>query len=343
MIGYFFGFWLAVAGVIMIVILIATHTITGARLKRNFTKRRLLPYGIAAILIFLSYLASNSGVQFSYAIPIAFVGSGILVFKGLKRFAITFPAFVVLLVSMLLLGCVIAGPATVTYTAENRGITTTQAPNLYALNITSRSLEGDIKLYFTDNSSVVCNVQYVKQYGVVRVGMGTGYNGPSAYDSEPAPIFYYSINNSEAYVIANSYSTLMNITVNENLIGNFSLYTYYGDITIYVPPNVNTLQTLNTTSILGNVNLKVSNTASLQSLSAYTSNTLKANIASTAQNQDAIIQLNGGTVNLNLDVKNVKSQIFASKQTSGEPCTQHTWIHCDKHEQFLFQRSNPKL
>ena len=35
MLGYFFGFWLAVVGVIVIVILIATHTITGARLKKE--------------------------------------------------------------------------------------------------------------------------------------------------------------------------------------------------------------------------------------------------------------------------------------------------------------------
>ena len=101
-----------------------------------------MPYGVAAILIFLSYLGWNLGVQFTYAIPIAFVVSGILVFKGLKRFAVTFPAFIVLLVSMLLLGCVIAGPTVVTYTSESRGITTSQAPNLYAVNITARSLEG---------------------------------------------------------------------------------------------------------------------------------------------------------------------------------------------------------
>jgi len=311
LIGYFFGFWIGVVGVVVIVVLIANHTINGALLKRNFTRRRLLPYGVAAILLFSAYLASGLGVQFTYAIPIALVASGVLVFKGLKRFTVTLPAFAVVLVSMLVLGSVFAGPNVVTYTSVSRGITAVQAPSLDAVNITARTVEGDINLYFTDNSSEVCNVQYVKEYGVVRVGLSTGFNGPSAYDNEPAPVFYYSVSNSEAYVIADSFSTVMNITVNENLIGNFSLYTYYGDITVYVPQNVNTVQTLNLTSILGNVNLKISNTANVRSIAAKAGSTVTATITSTAQTQNAAVQLTGGTVNLNLQVSSVPSQITA--------------------------------
>lgn len=254
--GSLFAFWIVVLAIVIVVVLVKNHTLNKDFFQKNFTKRRIVPYFLAAAIIFLTYLVSESGVQFAYAIPITFVVGGVLVIKGLKRFAVTLPAFAVLLISILALGCVIAGPTTLTYTSENHFITPAQVPNIDAINITARSVEGGINLYFNDNSSEVCEIQFVKEYGIVTVGKGTQYNGPSTYDNEPASVFYYSISNNELYVIADSYTTLMNITVNENLIGNFSLYTYFGNIAVDIPSNVHTVQTLNTTSILGTVNVK---------------------------------------------------------------------------------------
>ena len=310
-IGYFFFFWIGVGAIIVAVIFVANHTLTGARLKRNLTKRRLLPYGVAAILFAVAYLYSNSTMQFGYAIPIAFVVSGVLAIWGLKKFAVTLPAFAVLLISMLVLGCVMAGPNVVTYSSESRVIAFSQVPNINAINITARSVEGDVRLYFVDNSSEVCNIQYLKEYGLVTVGTGTDYNGPSAYANETAPVFYYYVTNGVLYVIADSFTTVMNITVNRNLLGNFSLYTYFGDVSADVPPDVSTVQTLNLTSIQGTVNLKISNTNNLRYVGIKAGSTAEATIASNGQMQDSTFQLTGGTVRLNLQVSNLSSQITA--------------------------------
>ena len=270
---------------------------------------------MAAALFFLAYLMLNSGIQFTYAIPISFVVAGVLVMKGLKRFAITLPAFAVLLISMLVLGGATAGPSVITSVSEDHVITTAQIPSINAINITARSVEGGIKLYFSDDNSEACKIQFVKEYGAVAVGSGVQYNGPSAYNNEPASIFYYYVNNSELYVIADSFTTLMNITVNKNLIGNFSLYSYFGDLKANVPSNVNTVQTLNLTSVSGTENLKVSNTANLRYLWAQTGNMIQADITSNMQNQESAIVLNGGTVKLNIDVTNVETQIFCFQTT----------------------------
>jgi len=162
MIGYFFGFWLGIILIIVTVVLLATHAISGATLKRNLTRRRLLPYGISAILLVFASYYPSARFQFSYAIPIAFVVSGVLVIKGLKKFTVTLPAFIMLLISMLVLGCVMAGPNVVTYSSQSRSIAFSQIPTITAINITARSVEGDVRLYFTDNSSQACNVQYVQ-------------------------------------------------------------------------------------------------------------------------------------------------------------------------------------
>ena len=310
LVGYFFGFWLGIAAIILLVVLAANHTITGARLKRNFTKRRLLPYGVTAILFAVAYLYSGTALQFSYAIPVAFVVSGILVIKGLKKFAITLPAFGVLLISMLVLGCVMAGPTVVTYSSETRSVAFSQIPRIDAINITARSVEGDVRLYFDDNSSEACHIQWIKEYGVVTVGSGTDYNSPSTYAEEPAPVFYYSVTDGTLYVICDSYMTLMNITVNRNLLGNFSLYTYFGDVSADVPANVGSVQTLNLTSILATSNLKISNTTNLL-YADERGGTVDANIASEGQTSDSAFQLNGSNVYVNLQASNVRSQITA--------------------------------
>ncbi|MGA2385546.1 MAG: hypothetical protein ABSG33_03330 [Candidatus Bathyarchaeia archaeon] len=310
-IGYLFTFWIVVVAIIAIVVLVRTHTVNRAFFKRNFTKRRLLPWGISAILIYSTYLASNSGTELAYAVPITFLVSGVIVFLGLKKFAVTLPAFAVLLICMLVFGCAVAGANTVTYVWEDRGLTAAQAPNVNAVNLTARSMEGDIRLYFTADASQVCKIQYMKEYGVVTTSVGTQYHGPSQYVGEPASGFNYTIDNHEANILATSYTTLINITVNQNLEGNFNFYTYYGDITVNVPPNVGTIQKLNLTSVLGAVHFDISNATDLQSITAKTNATVQAQITSTTQTQDATVQLNGGTVKLTLDVNNIRSEIFA--------------------------------
>ena len=212
---------------------------------------------------------------------------------------------------MLVLGSAVAGTYTVTYVSENRFLTSEQAPNVDTINLAVKSVAGDIKLYFTNDDAQICHVAFVKEYGPIVSSRSAEYHSQSNYDSEPASGFNYTIENGEANITASSYTTLVNITVNQNLKLNLNLYTYFGDIIVEVPPTVNSIQTMNLTSQIGDITLKITNTSNLQSLSATTSYRVEAYISSTLQNQDAIVQLKGGSVKLNLDVTNIESQIFA--------------------------------
>jgi hypothetical protein len=257
-IGTLFVFWIVIAlgvGVAVLVWPNRKNGTIGNFLKRNLSKRCLLPYGAVAVFIFLAYMAVISSIQFAYAIPITFIISGILVLKGLRRFAITIPALAVCLISMLLLGSAVAGVYTVTYVSENRYLTVTQAPNVDTVNLTVNSVEGDIRLYFTNDSTQICHIAFVKEYGSIISDRGAQYNTKSSYDNEPASVFNYTIENGEADITARSYTTLVNITVNQNLKYNLDFFTYFGEIRVYVPPGVNSVQSTNLTSRWGDVKI----------------------------------------------------------------------------------------
>ena len=305
------AFWIVIGLVIGIAYAVWAFRKRSDFLRKSLSKRRLLPYGVSALFIFLTYIAVVSGIQFAYAIPIAFIISGALVLKGLRRFAVTIPALIVLLISMLVFSSAVAGTYTVTYVPENRFLTSAEAPAADTLNLAVKSVAGDIKLYFTNDDTQICHIAFVKEYGPIFSSRGAEYHSQSNYDSEPATGFNYTIDNGEVNVTASSYTVLVNITVNQNLELNFNLYTYFGDITVEAPPTVNSIQTMNLTSQLGAVMLKITNTTNLQSLSASSTYRVEACISSTSQNQNATVQLKAGSVKLNLDLTNIESEIFA--------------------------------
>jgi hypothetical protein len=305
------AFWLVIALAIGIAYVVWTFRKTGSFLRNRLIKRRVLPYGVAAIFILLIPLAVISGIQFAYSVPITFILSGVLVLKGLRRFTVTIPALAVLLISMLFFGAAVAGMYTVTYIPENRYLTTAQAPNVDTMNLTVKSVAGDIKLYFTNDDTQICHIAFLKEYGPIISDRGAAYHSQSYYDHEPATLFNYTIDNGQVNLTASSYEVLVNITVNQNLKLNFNLYTYFGDITVEAPPTVNSIQTMNLTSQLGAVMLKITNTTNLQNLSAASTYRVEAYISSTSQNQNATVQLKGGSVKLNLDLTTIESEIFA--------------------------------
>lgn len=121
------------------------------------SKRQLLrPFAASAILLFSTYLAIISGLEFEYAIPLTFLIVGILILRGLRRFALTTPALVALLACMLLFSTAVAGAYTVTNVPENHYLATAQAPNANIVNLTVSTLQGDIRVYFTNDSSQIC-------------------------------------------------------------------------------------------------------------------------------------------------------------------------------------------
>lgn len=91
-IGSMFLFWIIIAVVIGIVWLVRVQGRNKEALRRQLSKRRLEPYGVAALFIFLTYIAVISGIQVVYAISITFIISGLLMLKGLRHFAMTIPS-----------------------------------------------------------------------------------------------------------------------------------------------------------------------------------------------------------------------------------------------------------
>ncbi|MGD0405635.1 MAG: hypothetical protein ABSB10_03170 [Candidatus Bathyarchaeia archaeon] len=255
--GPAFGLWILVALLVGLTYIYLAITKQDAHIntKKNLSKRYLSPYGAAAIFLFLTDIAVISSVEFDYAIPIAFIIAGILVLMGLGRFAVTKPALIVLLISILLLGSAVAGMYTVTYISENRYLTKSQALNVDTVNLTVNSMEGDIRIYFTNDSTQICHIAFVKEYGPIISDRGAQYNTKSNYDTEPASFFNYTIENGKANITARSYTTLVNITVNQNLKYDLNFFTYFGEIRVYVPPGVNSVHSTNLASRWGDVKI----------------------------------------------------------------------------------------
>jgi hypothetical protein len=316
MIIYFFGFWLAIAGgVLLLTFIVINRKKYGAFLRRNLAPRRLLPYGVAAGIFYLGTIVSTSGVQFSYALPIAFIVSGIIVIGGLYRFAVTPVAFVVLLVSMLFFGTAFAGLTTVTcVNYEEHFLTAADAPNVSTLNVTVWTLNSEIDVYFTDNASQLCEIAFVEVFGVVTSGMSTTVNDNSAYQNASAPQYNYTLEKDQASITASAENFIVNITVNQDVKLNLDLSSSYGQINVNAPSSANNLQKIVAFNKYGNINLDVGDTTNLRSIAAQAGSSLDATLVSNGQNQDASVLLMGGTTKLNLQATNVASQVTGYQQ-----------------------------
>ena len=240
---------------LVFVVLVLRHE-KELNLREQLTKRRLLPYGVAALLIFLTYIEIISAVDFEYAVAVTFVAMGVLVLMGLRRFTVTTTASVVLLVCMLIFGSAAGGYYTVTYVDENRYLTTAQAPDVSTINLQVRTLEGDIRVYFVNVTNPICHIDFVKQYGAVAEGTGVQFHDRSAYVDEPETTFNHTVENGAVNITAIASSVLVNITLSENYRVNLNFFTYFGGITIYSPANPQVIQSTNFTSKWGYVSYK---------------------------------------------------------------------------------------
>jgi hypothetical protein len=248
-------------GIVILLLITLTRVIPKFRrksaglLKKNLSIRRVVPYVIAVLLIYLAFVVSNSGVQFGYALPIAFIITGVLAIKGLKRFAITIPAYTVLIIGMLLLGCMASGMSATTYVPENRYVTSSDAPNINTINLATKSVFGEVRIYFDDDPSTVCHVAFLKEYGPVITSRSIGYHSQSYYETEPASSFNSTVQNQQVNIATSSRSTLVNITISRNCNVNLTVNNYMGDIAIYLPTGENPIQTTNYTTTYGSVRI----------------------------------------------------------------------------------------
>ncbi len=159
----------------------------GVSFRQFLSKRYLLPYGVAATFIFLSYLVIISGLELDYAIPATFIVMGILVLAGLRRFAVNATTLSVLLICILIFGNALSGIYTVTSIHEYHYITIAQVPNVNTINLNVSTLQGNIKLYFNNDTTNLCHIDFVKEYGPVSVGPGMQYISKSGYNDYESP------------------------------------------------------------------------------------------------------------------------------------------------------------
>jgi hypothetical protein len=207
----------------------------GMKLRQLLTKRILLPYAVAAMIILSAYIVVITGLQFDFAIPVTFIVMGILVLAGLRRFAVTTTTTIVLLSCILILGVLASGTFTVTRVPENHYITTTQVPITNTIYLNVSTLQGNIMLTFNNDSNQVCHIAFVKEYGPVAMGNGVQFISKTNYNRYESPSnFSYTTLNGKTNITATSNAALVTITLNENYKVNLTLFSYFGGITVNI-------------------------------------------------------------------------------------------------------------
>ncbi len=219
---------------------------------------QFLPYCVSAVIIFLSYLIVLSGIVFEYSIAAAFLVMGVLVLKGLRRFAVTSVALAALLISILVFGSALAGSYTTSYVAtENNYINSAQVPNnISTLNLAVGSVDGDINIYFASNNSQVSHTVFLQQYGPVARNGGveyySRYGGDEGEPKEPNSTYSYSVQNGTVGISAWTFTNNIDITLNQNFKVNLTCSATFGNIVVHVPSGVNPVQHSNLHSRYGN-------------------------------------------------------------------------------------------
>jgi hypothetical protein len=114
--------------------------------------------------------------------------------------------------------------------------------------------QADIHVYFTNDSSQICQVSFVKQYGPTVVGKGIEFHRQDNYDNNPTSNFTYTLQGQQLVVKAESYRTFINLTLSQQLKCNLNLYSVFGGITVHSPQSNGTIQSSNIASKWGYVN-----------------------------------------------------------------------------------------
>lgn len=225
-------------------------------LKQFLTKRQLLPYGVAAGLLFLTAVAIVSGITVDYVVAATFVIMGVLLIMGLRHFAVTRTALAMLLVSMVIFGSAAEGIYTATYVPTNNYLTSAQVPStVTTINLDVASAEDNINIYFNNDSATVCQIVFLQPYGPVVQNNGAAYYPRYSSDNVngPSNVFNYTVNNEVVYVTAGADLNDIVVTLNENFRANITAYSYFGDITVHLPAGINPIQSSNLKSQVGSV------------------------------------------------------------------------------------------
>lgn len=247
---------IGIAVFVVLVIVGVSLSLEGVSLKQLLTKKQILPYVVVAILLFLTGLAIVSGIVVDYVIGATFVIMGVLLIRGLRRFAVTKTALAVLFVSMVIFSSAAEGIYTVTYVSDAHYVTSAQVPsNVTTISLDVASAGDSINIYFNNDSANVCKIVFLQPYGPVVQNNGVSYYPRHSEDNNngPSNVFNYTVNKEVVNVTAGADLNNIDVTLNENFRANITAYSYFGDITVHLPSGVNPIQFSNLKSQVGNV------------------------------------------------------------------------------------------
>jgi hypothetical protein len=155
---------------------------------------------------------------------------------------------------MLIFGSATSGIYTVNSIPENRYITIAQVPNVNTINLNVSTIQGNIRLSFNNDTTQLCQIEFVKEYGLVSMGRGSQYISKSDYNEYESPSnFNYTTLNGETNITATSNAALVIITLNENYKVNLNLFSYFGGITLNISKGSQNVQSTNAASKWGYV------------------------------------------------------------------------------------------
>lgn len=266
------------------------------------SRSQIFWYLTGGLLLLLAGVVVISGATFPYALPVLLVAAGVIIIAaGLFRIRPTFPAFVVFLVGIIVLGLA-ASPYGFRPATEIHELTTSQATVDEATVLCSVST-GNIRVSFTSNETLIYRIVFTKYFSFL---------------TQPKVNFNDSVVDDKLTVNASSTTVDVDITLNQNLKSSLSLTTSTGNIRAEVPTTASKVEKMTLTTTTGNVWMNITNTSQLQNLIAKTTTgNVEAYVKSSFQTRDANVQLSTttGRVKLNLDVIYIESDIKASTTT----------------------------
>jgi len=270
-----------------------------------YRRRQTFWYILGGLLLLVSGVVALFGVTLPYALPLMLaVAGGIIIAAGLLGFRPAFPAFMVFLLGIVVLGLAASGPYGFSpyTTTETYELSTAQVV-VDEMIVRSEVSTGTIKVSFTSNETLIYRIVFTKYYSVFY---------------QPTVDFNYTVADRKLTVNASSTTASVDITLNQNIKSSFNLTTMTGSIRVDVPTTASKVERMTLLATTGEVELNISNTASLRSIIATTTTgQVEASIKSSLQNRDATVQLTTtmGRVKLNLNISNIESDIEASTTT----------------------------
>lgn len=272
---------------------------------RRYPRGSAIWYIIGALFFISAGLTAILDVASPFALPVILVIVGaVIIIAGFLRLLPSAPALVVFIIGAVVLAFAASGFfGPFQSSTETFELTRTQTPDIDEITLLGTVSTGNVRLSFTANNSILYRIVFTKYFN---------------------PFFQTTANVSrrvqdgELFVNATSTTAALDIIINQNLRSSFNLTTSTGNVRLEAQSTASTISRTSLRTSTGNVWLNVTNASSLERITATTSTgQVEAHIKSSAQNQNAAVQLTTatGSVRLDLNITSIESRITASTST----------------------------